>query len=91
MLVRDRFFIGGQWVAPSGKETIDVHNAGTGEVLGRVPAGGAQDIDAVAPSALTPAMVSIGAGKGRETWLVRASERACATLIPCFRSASCIS
>ena len=39
MLVRDRFFIGGQWVAPSGKETIDVHNAGTGEVMGRVPAG----------------------------------------------------
>jgi len=51
MLVRDRFFIGGQWVAPSGKETIDVHNAGTGEVLGRVPAGGAQDIDAAVAAA----------------------------------------
>jgi acyl-CoA reductase-like NAD-dependent aldehyde dehydrogenase len=51
MLVRDKFFIGGQWVAPSGKETIDVHNAGTGEVLGRVPAGGAQDIDAAVGAA----------------------------------------
>ncbi|HEX6318738.1 MAG TPA: aldehyde dehydrogenase family protein, partial [Burkholderiales bacterium] len=51
MLVRDRFFIGGQWVAPAGKETIDVHNAGTGEVLGRVPAGGAQDIDAAVAAA----------------------------------------
>ena len=39
MLIRDRFFIGGQWVAPSSRETIDVHNAGTGEVMGRVPAG----------------------------------------------------
>jgi acyl-CoA reductase-like NAD-dependent aldehyde dehydrogenase len=51
MLVRDKFFIGGQWVAPSAKETIDVHNAGTGEVLGRVPAGGAQDIDAAVGAA----------------------------------------
>src|SRR5687768_15653115 len=51
MLVRDKFFIGGQWVAPSGKETIDVHNAGTGEVLGRVPAGSAQDIDAAVGAA----------------------------------------
>ena len=34
MLLRDKLFIGGAWVAPSGKETIDVHNAGTGEVMG---------------------------------------------------------
>ena len=51
MLVRDRFFIGGQWVAPSGKETIDVHNAGTGEVMGRVPAGAEKDIDAAVAAA----------------------------------------
>src|SRR5499426_666614 len=51
MLVRDRFFIGGQWVAPSGKETIDVHNAGTGEVMGRVPAGTEKDIDAAVAAA----------------------------------------
>ena len=36
MLVRDKFYIGGQWVAPSSKEAIDVHNAGTGEVMGWV-------------------------------------------------------
>src|SRR3970282_1000829 len=53
MLVRDKFFIGGQWVSPSGKETIDVHNAGTGEVMGRVPAGGAEDIDAAVRAART--------------------------------------
>ena len=43
MLVRDKLFIGGQWVAPSGKETIDVHNAGNGEVMGRIPASGEKD------------------------------------------------
>src|SRR5947207_2569606 len=51
MLVRDKFFIGGQWVAPSAKETIDVHNAGTGEVMGRVPAGTEKDIDAAVSAA----------------------------------------
>jgi betaine-aldehyde dehydrogenase len=51
MLVRDRLFIGGQWVAASGKETIDVHNAGTGEVMGRVPAGTEKDIDAAVNAA----------------------------------------
>ena len=51
MLIRDKFFIGGQWIAPSGRETIEVHNAGTGEVMGRVPAGGAKDIDAAVAAA----------------------------------------
>jgi betaine-aldehyde dehydrogenase len=51
MLVRDQFYIGGQWVAPSTSETIDVHNAGTGEVMGRVPAGGGKDIDAAVAAA----------------------------------------
>jgi len=51
MLIRDRFFIGGQWVAPSSGETIEVHNAGTGEVMGRVPAGTPKDIDAAVAAA----------------------------------------
>jgi aldehyde dehydrogenase (NAD+) len=51
MLVRDKFFIGGQWLAPSSSETIEVHNAGTGEVMGRVPAGTANDIDAAVAAA----------------------------------------
>jgi betaine-aldehyde dehydrogenase len=51
MLVKDKFFIGGQWVAPSAREAIDVHNAGTGEVMGRVPAGTAQDVDAAVKAA----------------------------------------
>ena len=51
MLIRDKFYIGGQWVAPGTSETIDVHNAGTGEVMGRVPAGSAKDIDAAVAAA----------------------------------------
>src|SRR3954471_5341355 len=51
MLVRDKLFIGGRWVAPSGSASIDVHNAGTGEVMGRVPAGGAKDVAAAVAAA----------------------------------------
>jgi len=51
MLMRDKFFIGGQWVAASARETIDVHNAGTGEVMGKVPAGTERDIDAAVAAA----------------------------------------
>ncbi|MDA1117618.1 MAG: aldehyde dehydrogenase family protein [Proteobacteria bacterium] len=51
MQIRDKFYIGGQWVAPSAKETIEVHNAGTGEVMGTVPAGGERDIAAAVGAA----------------------------------------
>ena len=51
MILRDKFFIGGQWVSPSSTDTIDVHNAGTGAVMGKVPAGGAKDIDAAVAAA----------------------------------------
>jgi len=51
MMVRDKFFINGQWAAPSSKETIDVHNAGTGAVMGKVPAGTEKDIDAAVTAA----------------------------------------
>jgi betaine-aldehyde dehydrogenase len=51
MLIRDRFFIDGRWVAPSGSETIDVHSAGTGEVMGRVPAGSEKDVAAAVGAA----------------------------------------
>jgi betaine-aldehyde dehydrogenase len=51
MILRDKFFINGQWVAPSSKESIEVHNAGTGAVMGKVPAGGEKDIDAAVSAA----------------------------------------
>jgi acyl-CoA reductase-like NAD-dependent aldehyde dehydrogenase len=51
MLTRDKFYIDGQWATPTTKETIDVHNAGTGAVMGTVPAGGEQDIAAAVRAA----------------------------------------
>src|SRR5262245_15300023 len=51
MILRDKLFINGQWVAPAGKETIEVHNAGTGAVMGRIPAGGEKDIAAAVSAA----------------------------------------
>ncbi|MBC7802482.1 MAG: aldehyde dehydrogenase family protein [Candidatus Parcubacteria bacterium] len=51
MILRDKFFIDGQWVAPSSKESIDVHNAGTGAVMGKVPAGGEKDVEAAVAAA----------------------------------------
>ncbi|HWM43770.1 MAG TPA: aldehyde dehydrogenase family protein [Burkholderiales bacterium] len=45
MLVRDKLFIGGAWVAPSGRQTMDVYNTGNGERLGRIPLGDEKDID----------------------------------------------
>ena len=44
-LVRDQLFIGGEWVDPTGSETIDVINPSTEEVVGRIPAGTAEDAD----------------------------------------------
>jgi aldehyde dehydrogenase (NAD+) len=43
--VRDRIFIGGEWVAPAGDETIAVVNPATEEPLGSIPACGAEDVD----------------------------------------------
>ncbi len=51
MLIRDKLFIGGRWVAPSSSETIDVHNAGNGQVMGRVPAGRDKDVEAAVSAA----------------------------------------
>ena len=51
MIQRDKFFINGQWAVPSSKESIDVHNAGTGEVMGKVPAGTEKDIEAAVAAA----------------------------------------
>jgi aldehyde dehydrogenase (NAD+) len=45
LIDRDRLFIGGEWVAPAGGETIDVVNAATEEVMARIPAGIEGDVD----------------------------------------------
>ena len=43
--VRDKLYIGGEWVDPTGRETIDVVNASTEEVMGRIPQGTPEDVD----------------------------------------------
>src|SRR5919109_843778 len=51
MLIRDKLFIGGAWVAPSGRQITEVYNAGNGERLGRVPLGDERDVDAAVSAA----------------------------------------
>jgi NAD-dependent aldehyde dehydrogenases len=51
MIIRDQFFIGGAWIAPSTKQTIDVFNAGNGEKMGRVPLDEDKDVDAAVNAA----------------------------------------
>src|SRR5260370_29250722 len=45
MRSHDRFYIGGQWVAPAGSATLDVISPHTEEVVGRVPDGTTADMD----------------------------------------------
>jgi len=44
-IVRDRFFVGGRWVEPAGAATIEVVEAATEQVMGRIPAGTVADVD----------------------------------------------
>jgi aldehyde dehydrogenase (NAD+) len=49
----DRLFIGGDWVAPEGTDTISVISPSTEEVVGRVPDGTEADIDKAVAAART--------------------------------------
>jgi aldehyde dehydrogenase (NAD+) len=44
-IVRDRLFIGGQWVEPAGSGTIEVVDSTTEAVIGRIPEGTPEDVD----------------------------------------------
>ncbi len=48
---RDKLYIDGRWVAPSGTKTTDVISASTEEVIGRVPKGDANDVNAAVAAA----------------------------------------
>jgi aldehyde dehydrogenase (NAD+) len=41
----DKLYIDGQWVAPSGSGSFDVHEAATEEVMGRIPRADRSDVD----------------------------------------------
>jgi acyl-CoA reductase-like NAD-dependent aldehyde dehydrogenase len=43
--VKDKLYIDGEWVDPAGTESIDVVNASTEEVMGRIPQGTPEDVD----------------------------------------------
>src|SRR6185369_1835581 len=49
--VHDKLYINGQWVKPTGTGTIDVINSTTEEVMGRIPEGTADDVNAAAAAA----------------------------------------
>jgi aldehyde dehydrogenase (NAD+) len=51
--VRDRIYIGGEWVEPSGSAPIEVINSTTEEVMGTIPACGAADADRAVAAART--------------------------------------
>src|SRR3954471_17510602 len=52
MRSHEQLYIGGKWVAPSGRGTIDVIDASTEETIGRIPDGNEGDVDrAVAAAA----------------------------------------
>ena len=45
MIERDRIYVGGAWIASNGSQTLDVVNAATEEVMGRIPDGTTDDVD----------------------------------------------
>src|SRR5919109_566430 len=49
--VRDKLYIDGTWVDPAGSEMIEVVNSTTEEVIGRIPQGTAEDVDAAVAAA----------------------------------------
>ncbi|MSQ71598.1 MAG: aldehyde dehydrogenase family protein [Betaproteobacteria bacterium] len=51
MQIRDRLYIDGQWVAPCGKGAIEVRSASTEEVIGTVPEGTEEDMNAAVAAA----------------------------------------
>ena len=44
-IVRDRLYIGGEWVEPAGEGTIEVLNPTTGAAIARIPEGTPEDAD----------------------------------------------
>jgi len=49
--IHDKLFINGQWVKPAGTGTIEVINSTTEEVMGRIPEGTAEDVNAAVAAA----------------------------------------
>jgi len=85
MQVRDRIYVGGAWVLSAASETLEVVDPSSEQVIGRVPAGTAEDVDraVAAARAAFPAWSATSAqeraghlGKLRETLDACATEMA---------------
>jgi acyl-CoA reductase-like NAD-dependent aldehyde dehydrogenase len=53
MKIYDKLFIGGQWATSDSSSSIEVINASTEQVMGRIPVGTRKDVDGAATAALT--------------------------------------
>ncbi len=51
MDVRDKLYIGGAWVPPTGSGTLEVVNSATEDVIGTIPEGTPEDVDRAARAA----------------------------------------
>lgn len=51
ILKKTSLYVNGQWIVPSGKNTIEVINASTEDVMGEVPSGNSLDADAAVAAA----------------------------------------
>jgi acyl-CoA reductase-like NAD-dependent aldehyde dehydrogenase len=51
MYNREKIFIGGEWKRSTGNEFIDIVNPATEEVIGRIPSGTSEDVDAAVDAA----------------------------------------
>lgn len=46
-----KFYIGGKWIEPAGRDTLDVLNPATEEIAGKITLGNADDVDAAVAAA----------------------------------------
>jgi len=67
---REAFYVGGEWTAPKGTGTIDVVNPTTERVMGRIPAGTREDVDAAVQAAVDAFPVWSGTSHGRRAELL---------------------
>ncbi len=75
-IVRDSFYINGEWVKSTSGETLDVTTSGTGELYATIPAGTVQEANrAVEAAAAAFTAWSNTSPKERGEFLVRISEK----------------
>ena len=75
-VIRDTFYIGGEWVAPTSSQVLEVTDSGTGELFATVPAGTVEDAArAVAAAAAAFPAWSVTSPKERGEFLQLVSEK----------------